>query len=218
MATSLKGKAVRSSRCNRYENQFVDSSAGNSIKRENGPAGKKIIDSSVMSAAQLVNSLKEINDADQGYFSLHMKATMMKISDPMIFGHAVSVYFKDVFEKHAQAFEQCGVNPDLALVDSVQQIKSLPADQQQQIETLRLRITGAALAMVDSDKGITNLHATNDIIIDASMPVVIRDGGKMYNNDGDLQDVKAVIPDRCYATMYQAVFEDCQKNGAFDLP
>ncbi|MEC8842512.1 MAG: NADP-dependent isocitrate dehydrogenase, partial [SAR324 cluster bacterium] len=150
--------------------------------------------------------------------SLHLKATMMKVSDPVLFGHAVSIYYRELFEKHSELFEELGINPNNGLGDVNAKIQNLPQEQQDQI---RQDIEGIyqnrpELAMVDSDKGITNLHVPNNVIIDASMPVVIRDGGKMWGPDGTLQDTLALIPDRCYATMYQEVIEDCQKNGAYD--
>jgi isocitrate dehydrogenase len=151
-------------------------------------------------------------------YSIHLKATMMKVSDPIIFGHFVSVYFKDVFEKHADTFKELDVNPDLGLGDLYLKLEKLPADKKAEIEADIKAVydTRPALAMVDSDRGITNLHASNDIIIDASMPVVIRDSGKMWNPAGELQDTKAVIPDRCYSEWYQEAIDFCKKNGAFD--
>ncbi len=151
-------------------------------------------------------------------FSLHLKATMMKVSDPILFGHAVDVFFKDVFEKYAEDLEAIGFNPNYGLGELYKKLDKLPADKKAAIEA---DIQAAYkvmpdLAMVDSDNGITNLHAPNKVIIDASMPVVIRDGGKMWGPDGTLQDTKAVIPDRCYSTFYQAVIEDCKVNGQFD--
>lgn len=150
--------------------------------------------------------------------SLHLKATMMKVSDPIMFGHAVSVFYKDVFDKHAETLKSLGVNPNMGLGDLYKKIESLPAAKKAEIEADIKAVYAArpSLAMVDSDKGITNLHVPNDIIVDASMPVVVRDGGKMWNADGKLQDTKAMIPDRCYATFYQAIIADCQKNGALD--
>ncbi|HEY5973395.1 MAG TPA: NADP-dependent isocitrate dehydrogenase, partial [Geobacteraceae bacterium] len=150
--------------------------------------------------------------------SLHLKATMMKVSDPVMFGYAVSVFYKDVFDKHAATFKEIGVNPNLGLGELYKKIEVLPAAQKAEIEADIMAVyeKQPSLAMVDSDKGITNLHAPNDIIVDASMPVVVRDGGKMWNAAGKLQDTKAMIPDRCYATFYQEIIEDCQKNGAFD--
>ncbi|NJC87853.1 MAG: NADP-dependent isocitrate dehydrogenase [Desulfuromonas sp.] len=150
--------------------------------------------------------------------SLHLKATMMKISDPIMFGHAVTVFFKDVFDKHGATFKELGVNPNLGLGELYKKIQNLPEAKRAEIEAdiKAVYAQRPALAMVDSDKGITNLHTPNDIIVDASMPVVVREAGKMWNTEGKLQDTKAMIPDRCYATFYQEIIEDCQKNGAFD--
>ena len=150
--------------------------------------------------------------------SLHLKATMMKVSDPVMFGHAVSVFFAPVFEKHAAALGALGVNPNNGLGDLVARLAQLPADQKSAIEAdiQAVYADRPALAMVDSDKGITNLHVPNDVIVDASMPVVVRDGGKMWGPDGKLHDTKALIPDRCYAGIYQAVLDDCRVNGAYD--
>ena len=150
--------------------------------------------------------------------SLHLKATMMKVSDPVLFGHAVSVFFEDVFAKHAETFKQLGVNPNIGLGDLYAKIKSLPEAKQAEIEAdIQAEYAKRpALAMVDSDKGITNLHVPSDVIVDASMPVVIRDSGKMWNKDGKLQETLALVPDRCYSQMYQAMIEDCKKNGAYD--
>jgi len=151
--------------------------------------------------------------------SLHLKATMMKVSDPIMFGHAVSVYYRDAFAKHAATFRSLGVDPDNGVGDVYAKIKSLPAGQRAQIEadlaaTYQQR---APLAMVDSDRGITNLHVPSDVIIDASMPAAIRVSGRMWGPDGKLHDMKAMIPDRCYAGVYQAVIEDCKANGAYDV-
>ncbi len=150
--------------------------------------------------------------------SLHLKATMMKVSDPVLFGHAVSVFFEDVFAKHAETFKQLGVNPNMGLGDLYAKIKSLPDAKQAEIEAdIQAEYAKRpALAMVDSEKGITNLHVPSDIIVDASMPVVVRDSGKMWNKEGKLQETLAMVPDRCYSQMYQAMIEDCKKNGAYD--
>jgi isocitrate dehydrogenase len=150
--------------------------------------------------------------------SLHLKATMMKVSDPVLFGHAVSVFFEDVFAKHADTFKQLGVDPNMGLGDLYSKIKSLPEAKQAEIEAdiQAVYAKRPALAMVDSDKGITNLHVSSDIIVDASMPVVVRDSGKMWNREGKLQETLAIVPDRCYSTMYQEMIEDCKKNGAYD--
>jgi isocitrate dehydrogenase len=162
----------------------------------------------------------QIEDAKKSgiLLSLHLKATMMKISDPIMFGHAVTVFFKDVFDKHAATFKELGVNPNLGLGELYKKIQSLPEAKRAEIEAdiKAVYAQRPALAMVDSDKGITNLHTPNDIIVDASMPVVVREAGKMWNTEGKLQDTKAMIPDRCYATFYQEIIEDCQKHGAFD--
>ena len=181
----------------------------------------EVIDTSVMNVRKLRQFYSEQIEQcqkDQVLLSLHLKATMMKVSDPVLFGHAVSIYYSELFEKHSELFEELGINPNNGLGDVNAKIQNLPQEQQDQI---RQDIEGIyqnrpELAMVDSDKGITNLHVPNNVIIDASMPVVIRDGGKMWGPDGTLQDTLALIPDRCYATMYQEVIEDCQKNGAYD--
>ncbi|MDP1892318.1 MAG: NADP-dependent isocitrate dehydrogenase [Gemmatimonadaceae bacterium] len=181
----------------------------------------EILDTSVMHVKALRRFFEaQIDDAKTRglLLSLHLKATMMKVSDPVMFGHAVTVFFKDVFDKHAATFAQLGVNPSYGLGDVYAKIKSLPADQRSEIEAdiTAVYAKRPALAMVDSDKGITNLHVPSDIIVDASMPVVVRDAGKMWGPDGKLHDTKAMIPDRCYATIYKTIIEDCQRNGAFD--
>ncbi|MEM9943436.1 MAG: NADP-dependent isocitrate dehydrogenase [Planctomycetota bacterium] len=151
-------------------------------------------------------------------FSLHMKATMMKVSDPIIFGHVVKVFFKDVFEKHADALQQAGVNPNNGLGNVVSAIESLPdATRTEILADIDAAIkNGPDIAMVNSDLGITNLHVPSDVIIDASMPAMIRSSGQMWNKDGKLQDTKAVIPDSSYAGLYQATIDFCKQNGAFD--
>ncbi|MFT3963758.1 NADP-dependent isocitrate dehydrogenase [Propionivibrio sp.] len=150
--------------------------------------------------------------------SLHLKATMMKVSDPVLFGHAVAVFFEDVFAKHAETFKQLGVNPNMGLGDLYAKIKTLPEAKRAEIEAdiQAVYAKRPALAMVNSDKGITNLHVPSDVIVDASMPVVVRDSGKMWNKEGKLQETLAMVPDRCYSRMYQAMIEDCKKNGAYD--
>ncbi|MDD2950300.1 MAG: NADP-dependent isocitrate dehydrogenase, partial [Sulfuricurvum sp.] len=152
-------------------------------------------------------------------WSIHLKATMMKVSDPIMFGHAVGVFFKDVFEKYAAEFKEIGVNPNLGLGDLYKKLAKLPADKKAEIEAAIMAVypTQPAMAMVDSDKGITNLHASNDVIIDASLPVVVRDGGKMWNPAGKVEQCVVTIPDRCYATMYSEIIEDCKANGQFDV-
>ena len=181
----------------------------------------EIIDATYMSKRALRQFLEEqIEDAKkQGVlFSLHMKATMMKISDPKIFGHAVTVYYKDVFEKHGETLKKLGVDPDNGIGDLYSKIKALPDDQRKAIEADIQEVykKRAPMAMVNSDKGITNLHVPSDIIIDASIPPVIRDSGKMWNPEGKLQDTKVVIPDASYAPVYHEIIEFCKKNGAFD--
>ena len=181
----------------------------------------EVLDATFMSVKSLRTFLEEqIEDAkNKGVlFSLHMKATMMKVSDPKIFGHGVTVYYKDVFEKHGETFKKLGVDPDNGLGDVYAKIKSLPDEQRKAIEADIQAVyqKRPPMAMVNSDKGITNLHVPSDIIIDASMPPVIRDSGKMWNPQGQLQDVKCVIPDASYAPVYHEVVEFCKKNGAFD--
>ncbi len=152
--------------------------------------------------------------------SLHVKATMMKVSDPIIFGHAVSVFYAEVFEKHAALFERIGVDPNNGIGDVYAKTAALPEAERRQVEADidAVYADRPALAMVDSDKGITNLHVPSNVIIDASMPAAIRSSGQMWGPDGKLHDTKALIPDRCYAGIYQAVIEDCKEHGAFDVP
>jgi len=181
----------------------------------------EVIDATFMSARALRQFLEEqIQDAKSKgvLFSLHMKATMMKVSDPKIFGHGVTVYYKDVFEKHAETLKKLGVDPDNGIGDLYAKIKSLPDDQRKAIEADIQAVyqKRPPMAMVNSDKGITNLHVPSDVIIDASMPPVIRDSGKMWGPDGKLADVKCVIPDSIYAPVYHEVVEFCKKHGAFD--
>jgi isocitrate dehydrogenase len=181
----------------------------------------EVLDATFMSVKALRTFLEEqIQDAQQKgvLFSLHMKATMMKISDPKIFGHGVTVYYKDVFEKHGETFKKLGVDPDNGLGDVYTKIKALPDEQRKAIEADIQAVykKRPPMAMVNSDKGITNLHVPSDIIIDASMPPVIRDSGKMWGPDGKAADAKCVIPDSSYAPIYHEVVEFCKKNGAFD--
>jgi len=181
----------------------------------------EIIDGTFLSKKSLITFLGEqIADAKSKdvLFSLHLKATMMKVSDPIIFGHAVQVFFQDLFDKHADTFEMLGVEVNNGLGDVVARIQSLPDDQRTAIEQDIQNVFEHSpdLAMVNSDLGITNLHVPSDVIIDASMPAMIRTSGCMWNADGNTQDTKAVIPDNCYAGVYQAVIDDCKRNGAFD--
>jgi len=181
-----------------------------------------VIGASMMSRRALEEFFaREIADAKaQGVLlSLHLKATMMKVSDPIMFGHAVTSYYEDVFDKHAAVFESLGVDPDNGIGDVYKKIQALPAEQRAAIEAdlKAVYATRPALAMVDSSKGITNLHVPSDIIIDASMPAAIRASGQMWGPDGKLHDMKAMIPDRSYAGIYQATIDDCRQHGAFDV-
>jgi isocitrate dehydrogenase len=181
----------------------------------------QILDTAVMHVNALRDFYEEqTEDAKQQglLLSLHLKATMMKVSDPVIFGHAVSVYFRPVFGKHAALFAQIGVNPDNGLGDLYLKIQQLPEEKKKEIEAdiRAVYATRPPLAMVDSDRGITNLHVPSDVIIDASMPAMIRDSGKMWGPDGKLHETKALLPDRCYATTYKTIVEDCKEHGAFD--
>ncbi|WP_086983973.1 NADP-dependent isocitrate dehydrogenase [Vibrio aphrogenes] len=182
---------------------------------------KEIIDAAVLNKAALVEFFEhEIQQAKEQdiLLSLHLKATMMKVSDPVIFGHAVKVYYKDVFAKYGELFEELGVDVNNGIGDVYSKIETLPAEQKQEIEAALAAVytTRPALAMVDSDRGITNLHVPSDVIVDASMPAMLRSSGKMWNSEGQLQDTKAMIPDRSYAGVYQAVIDFCKKHGAFD--
>ena len=202
--------------------EFVDGEGKTTVLKEKTPllAGE-IIDTSVMNVRSLRKFYEDqIDDAKATgvLLSLHLKATMMKVSDPIMFGHAVTVFYKEVFDKHAAIIKELGVNVNNGLGDLYAKIQNLPEAKRAEIDAdiKAVYATRPALAMVDSDKGITNLHVPNDIIVDASMPVVVRDSGKMWGPDGKLHDTKAMIPDRCYSTMYQAIIEDCKKNGAFN--
>ena len=202
--------------------ELVDEAGNTTVLKSSTPllAGE-VIDATVMSKKALISFLEEqVNDAKEKdvLFSLHMKATMMKVSDPIIFGHAVEVYFKDVFEKHGDIFEKIGVEVNNGFGDLLAKLKKLPEDKRNEI----LGDIDAAyeklpkLAMVNSDEGITNLHVPSDVIIDASMPAMIRNSGQMWNAEGKSQDTKAVIPDSSYAGIYQATIDFCKENGAFD--
>ncbi|WP_040263789.1 NADP-dependent isocitrate dehydrogenase [Pseudomonas massiliensis] len=191
------------------------------LKEKTKVQAGEIIDSAVMSRKALRAFVAaQIEDAKaQGVlFSVHLKATMMKVSDPIMFGQFVEEYYKDALAKHEATLAEAGFNSNNGIGDLYARIKSLPADKQAEIEADIQSVyqARAAVAMVNSDKGITNLHVPSDVIVDASMPAMIRDSGKMWNAKGELQDAKAVIPDRCYATIYQAVIDDCKRNGAFD--
>ena len=181
-----------------------------------------VIAASVMNVRALKEFFaKEIDDAKAKgvLLSLHLKATMMKVSDPIMFGHAVRAYYKDVFDKHAATFDTLGVDPDNGIGDVYAKIQKLPADRRAAIEAdiQAVYASRPSLAMVDSSKGITNLHVPSDVIIDASMPAAIRTSGQMWGADGQLHDMKAMIPDRSYAGIYQAAIDDCRQHGAFDV-
>ncbi len=181
----------------------------------------EVIDGTFMSKQKLLEFLAlEIEDAKSRglLFSLHLKATMMKVSDPIIFGHAVRVMLKDVFTKYGEVLEQAGVDANNGLGDLLVDLRKLPADVRSEIESevQHALDNGPDLAMVDSDKGITNLHVPSDVIIDASMPAMIRSSGQMWNKFGKQQDTKATIPDSSYAGLYQVAIEDCRQHGAFD--
>lgn len=181
----------------------------------------EVIDSSVMNVKELKKFYAEqINEAkkDNVLLSLHLKATMMKISDPIMFGHAVSVYYKDALEKHADVLKEIGANLNNGLMDVLEKLKKLPSEKREQIEADINKVYEfqPELAMVDSRIGKANLHVPNDIIVDASMPNVVRDGGKMWNKKDELQDCIAMIPDRCYATIYEEIIEDAKAKGQFD--
>jgi isocitrate dehydrogenase len=215
-------KSVTVSEATTVKIEFVDGDGKTTVLKDKTPllAGE-VIDTAVMNVRSLRNFFEEqIADAKATdvLLSLHLKATMMKVSDPIMFGHAVTVFYKDVFEKHAAVIKELGVNVNNGLGDLYAKIQKLPEPQRAEIEAdiKSVYASRPALAMVDSDKGITNLHVPNDIIVDASMPVVVRDSGKMWGPDGKLHDTKAMIPDRCYATMYQAIIEDCKQHGAFN--
>lgn len=181
----------------------------------------EVIDASTLSISALKSFLKKAKadaKAKGVLFSLHMKATMMKVSDPIIFGHAVKVFFEPVFAKHAATFDSIGVDVNNGFGDLLANLEKLPADKKAEIlaDIDACYADSPDVAMVNSDKGITNLHVPSDVIIDASMPAMIRASGQMWNKSGKLQDTKAVIPDRCYAGVYQATIDFCKKNGAFD--
>ena len=202
--------------------EFVGADGSTQVLKDNVPLDKSaVVDATKMSVKALRQFIKDAKQRakDEGVlFSLHMKATMMKVSDPIIFGHGVTVFFEDVFTKHADTFKQVGVNPNNGLGDVYAKIKSLPADKQKEIEAdIKASLdNGPAMAMVDSDKGITNLHVPSDIIIDASMAAAIRTSGKMWGPDGNEADTLALIPDGSYAGIYQSAIDFCRENGAFD--
>ncbi len=202
---------------------ILNDNAGNEIVlKESVPVLKdEVVDATYMSKKALLEFLSaQVKDAKEKgvLFSLHMKATMMKVSDPIIFGHAVTIFFKELFEKYEDTFDTLGVDPNNGFGDLIGKLPELPAERQKAIEADIQKILeeGPDLAMVNSDKGITNLHVPSDVIIDASMPAMIRTSGQMWNKDGKTQDTKAVIPDSSYASLYQATIDFCKEHGAFD--
>jgi isocitrate dehydrogenase len=202
--------------------EFEDTGGKVSVLKEKLSLLKdEVIDTAVMNVAALRKFYAEqIEEAkkDNVLLSLHLKATMMKISDPIMFGHCVSVYYKEALDKHADVLKEIGANVNNGLTDVLDKLNKLPEDKKAEIEADINKVyeTHPALAMVDSRKGITNLHVPNNIIVDASMPNVVRDGGKMWNNNDELQDCIAMVPDRCYSTMYKEILEDAKRNGQFD--
>jgi isocitrate dehydrogenase len=203
--------------------ELTDKGGNATVLREAVPVLEgEVIDAAVMSCRALRAFFERETEAakQEGVLlSLHVKATMMKVSDPIIFGHAVSVFYKEVFDKHAATFDELGVDPDNGIGDVYAKIGELPADKQAEIEAdiQAIYATRPPLAMVDSDRGITNLHVPSNVIIDASMPAAIRTSGQMWGPDGKLADMKAMIPDRSYAGIYQETIENCKKLGAFDV-
>ncbi len=193
------------------------------VLRESVPVkAAEVVDSTVMSCKSLRAFFeKEIGEAREQnlLLSLHLKATMMKVSDPIMFGHAVTVYYRDVFDKHGKLFDELGVEPRNGIGDVYAKIADLPDEQRSQIEADIAAVyeTRPRLAMVDSDNGITNLHVPSNVIIDASMPAAIRSSGQMWGPDGKLDDTKAIIPDRSYAGIYQEVIDFSKEHGAFDV-
>lgn len=215
-------KSLTVAAASEFKIEFVsDEGAVTELKSSAPLLAGEVIDSAVMSQQALRRFIMDtIAEAkSQGIlFSLHLKATMMKVSDPIIFGTAVAVFFKEVFDKHATTFAELGVNLNNGLGDVYSKIQSLPADKQAEIEADLNAVMESApdIAMVDSDKGITNLHVPSDVIIDASMPAMIRSSGQMWNSTGKQQDTLAVIPDRCYASVYEETINFCREHGAFD--
>ena len=214
-STTLKDQAV-------VDIQFESKDGKTEILKSKLPLLKgEVIDTSVMNVKALrAFYAEQIEEAkkDDILLSLHLKATMMKISDPIMFGHCVSVFFKDALEKHSETLKEIGANVNNGLADVLAKLEKLPAEKKEEIERDINQVyeSHPELAMVDSRKGITNLHRPNDVIVDASMPNVVRDGGKMWNKNDELKDCIAMVPDRSYATMYKEIVEDAKKNGQFD--
>jgi isocitrate dehydrogenase len=202
--------------------EFVDLNGRATVLKSDIPlTAGEIIDCAVMDIRELRTFYAEEMEkakADGVLLSLHLKSTMMRVSDPIIFGHCVSVFYEDVFNKHAAEMDEITVNPDNGIAELYTKLQDLTDEKREEIEAdiqevYRVR---PELMMVDSNRGITNLHVPSDVIIDATMPVMVRDGGKTWGPDNELHDTVAMIPDRSYATLYQAVIEDCQENGAYD--
>ena len=215
-------KSVRVESAGTYRIEFKDQSGNTAVLKSDAPLqADEIIDATFMSKKKLVAFLEnQVQDAKNKnvLFSLHMKATMMKVSDPIIFGHAVKAFFKPVFEKHGQTLNEIEVDVRNGFGDLVAKIATLPTDKKETIEAdiKDCFENGPAIAMVNSEKGITNLHVPSDVIVDASMPAMIRNSGRMWNKDNKALDTKAVLPDSSYATIYQTMIDFCKKNGAFD--
>ena len=215
-------KSVNLDKETKFKIIFVDKQGNETILKENLTGLKnEVLDSTFMSKKALTEfyaeQIKDAKDKDV-LLSLHLKATMMKVSDPIMFGYAVKEFYKEILEKHKDVLDELGFNPNNGISDLYDRIENLDRKKQKEIfsDIYNLYDKRPKLAMVDSDKGITNLHAPNLVIIDASMPVVIRDGGKMWGPDGNLHDTKALIPDRSYAGIYKVVMEDAKTNGQFD--
>jgi isocitrate dehydrogenase len=215
-------KSVTVSAATEARIEFVDSAGAVKVLKQRVSLTKgEVVDCAVMNVAALRKFYAEqiaAAKADNALLSLHLKGTMMKVSDPIMFGHCVAEYFADALQKHSVVLAEIGANVNNGLADVLSKLDQLPAEKKAEIEAdiAACYKERPGLAMVDSRAGRTNLHVPSDVIIDASMPVMIRDGGKMWNKDDGLQDTVAVIPDRCYATMYQAVIEDCKQKGQFD--
>ena len=215
-------KSVTVSSATEARVEFVDSAGAVKVLKQRIPLTKgEVVDCAVMNVKALRKFYAEqiaAAKADNALFSLHLKCTMMKVSDPVMFGHCVAEYFADALQKHSGVLAEIGANVDNGLADVLSKLEQLPASKKAEIEAdiAACYEKRPGLAMVDSNAGKTNLHVPSDVIIDASMPVLIRDGGKMWNKEDGLQDTVAVIPDRCYATMYQVAIEDCKQNGQFD--
>lgn len=199
---------------------FTDAAGNEKVLKEMPVTAKTVVDSSFMNVTKLQEyveaELQKAKETDV-MVSFHLKATMMKVSDPIIFGHVVRIFFKDVFEKHAALFKELGVNPNFGFQSVLNKIAGHEKEQEILVDIEAQYESRPRLAMVNSDKGITNLHVPSDVIIDASMPVVVRDGGKMWNKDNKLEETACLIPDRCYATFYKQMLDDCRANGQYDV-